>query len=129
MALIAAAVLLSTGCAGGGSNGHTQPSQQDQVKEVANEFTAAFGSGDIKKACALFDPAVFKGLPPRFGCVGIYGGSSGFERSFLTATPERVVVSGNAATIGFSNGRIIRFKKVVGRWLVEDLGGASNSTG
>jgi hypothetical protein len=128
LAAIGVVVLLAlTGC---GSGGGTADTPAQQVRLVANQFSAAFGSGNIKKACALWDPAVWAGPDPqRFGCVGIYGGgSSAFERSFLTAKVERVVVNGDIAKVGFSNEQIVEFKKVGDRWMVENLGGEGNTT-
>lgn len=126
VALILASGLIVVGC--GDQDG--AESKTGSVRTVAAEFSAAFGSGNIKKACSLWDPAAWKGLPRAYGCEGTFGGdTTPFQNSFLTAKIERVVVNGDTATVGFSNKEIVRFKRVKGQWTVEDLGGSQNSIG
>jgi hypothetical protein len=134
------AVIALAGCGGGSGgastdgSGTTSPTpseaeeanQAERIEGQVDMFTAAFGSGDIATACALIDDQT---ISERM-CRSIYGGNStAFERSFLTAKIERVVVNGEFATVGLNNGQILRMKEVGENWLVEDFGGAENTTG
>jgi hypothetical protein len=136
-----------TGCGGGSSSssGTTaagegglpgQAHEEEEKKRIENnvsEFTELFGSEDMKEACRLVSVQTI----PYKQCVSIYGGGgSKFERSFLTAKIEKVVLTDETeATVALSNGQILRMKEFGGvrgegggNWLVADFGGEGNTT-
>ncbi len=138
---IAGALLtLVMGCGDGGSTGNTssattpggqtpvevrEAEQAERIESQVEMFTAAFGSGDVSTACALIDHREFS---ERL-CRSVYSGpSTAFERSFLTAEVQRVVVTGTTATVALTNNQILRMEEVGERWMVEDFGGAQNTT-
>lgn len=119
------AIMALAGC--GGSSETTSPNQE--VREVANKFSAAFGAGDTKGACALWGPGEDESSPG--SCYRVYSGGIGasYNQSFLTAKVERVAVTGTTATVAYSNETIAKLKKSSDGWIMYELGEAKYYSG
>jgi hypothetical protein len=117
-------LLVFTGC--GGSNSE---SPNEEVRKVADQFSAAFGSSDIKKACSYWGAAEDKDAPGT--CVRVYSGGldASWIQTFLTAKIERVAVSGNNATVAYNNETIAKLKKTDEGWIIYELGEAKYYSG
>jgi hypothetical protein len=123
--LVLALAGLLAGC--GGSSSSESP--HEEVQKVANQFSAAFGAGDIKRACAYWGAQEDEDHPGT--CVRIYSGGLGasYHQSFLTADIERVAVTGDTATVAYSNETIAKLKKTEEGWVIDELGEAKYYSG
>ena len=125
----AAALLLLSGCGGAASD-------QDQVREVAGQFTSSFANGDMKRACELMtsnakQQIVSSGALLGGGdCAKIMGVARGLlDESDLdklkTAKITEIKVTGQTATaqstadLDDEDDGPMRFTKRGGHWLVE----------
>ena len=122
--IVMALIFAFAGCGGSGSE-----SPNEEVRKVANQFSAAFGSSDIKTACSYWGPSEDKDAPGT--CLRIYSGGIGasWHQTFLTAKVERVAVSGDTATVAYSNESIAKLKKTDEGWIIDELGEAKYYSG
>lgn len=127
--LAAVVVVLALVVAGCGGSMSSSESPHDEVQKVANQFSAAFGAGDIKKACSYWGASEDQDHPGT--CVRIYSGGLGasYIQSFLTSKVERVAVTGTTATVAYSNETIAKLKKTSEGWVIDELGEAKYYSG
>jgi hypothetical protein len=117
------------GCGGSSESSSSSESPHDEVMKVANQFSAAFGAGDIKRACAFWGAREDEDRPGT--CVRIYSGGLGasYIQSFLTSKVERVAITSDTATVAYSNETIAKLKKTNEGWVIRELGEAKYYSG
>jgi hypothetical protein len=127
--VLVAVVVALLGAVGGCGGGSGSESPHDEVRKVANQFSAAFGAGDIKRACAYWGASEDQDRPGT--CVRVYSGGLGasYIQSFLTSKIERVAVTGDTATVAYSNETIAKLKKTDEGWVIDELGEAKYYSG
>lgn len=126
-AAIAALIFVVAGC--GGSSTASKESPHEEVNKVANRFSAAFGASDIKKACSYWAEGEDQDHPG--SCLRVYSGglNAGWIQSFLTSQVDRVAVTGDTATVAFSNESIAKLNKTDDGWVINELGEAKYYSG
>ncbi|HNC06641.1 MAG TPA: hypothetical protein PLS38_10110 [Solirubrobacterales bacterium] len=122
VAAVSFALLGIAGCGGSDSSGSPD---EDQIRQVASDFSAAIADGDYAAACDLFAPEsvqffeVQKQIPG--GCPGVlkvtYGNMSDADVEAL-AEVESLEVKGDKATADLGGGESAGYQKINGNWVM-----------
>jgi len=123
--LVAVAVvsLVLTGLFGCGDSSGS--ADEDQIRQVAADFSKAIADGDYQGACDLFAPESIKffntqkAVPD--GCAGVmrlsYGQKSDEDIKALGEV-ESLDVNGDKATADLGGGESAQYEKIDGNWVM-----------